>query len=97
MLDSILITHLNLSSGHILENINIVGTIKVPPHNNKQILLSRPLVNSEVRAIERAQIRNQSNANLSINARVLAGRKQLNLDAISLSINGWISGSGNKS
>ena len=95
--DSLLVTHFHLSGGPTLENIDTAGEVRVPPRNSTQILLRRPLVDSEVRAIERTQTRNPSNASFSVIGKAYAGRKQYSFDSASLSINGWVSGIGRES
>jgi len=90
--EALQVTHFNLSGGPSLENIHPVNEVRVPPRRTKQVLLRRPLVDSEMRTIEKTQRRNPCNANFSVIARASAGRRRLRIDSLSLSVNGWISG-----
>ncbi|MGA9347345.1 MAG: hypothetical protein WBW48_00890 [Anaerolineae bacterium] len=73
------IDHFRLSGGPSLENIPAVGDVRVSPRQSRQVLLRRPLADSEARAVERSQQqqRNPSNATFSITALGVADRKQL--------------------
>lgn len=90
--DSLVVTNFHFSGGPMIENIDKSGEVSVPPRSSKQVLLSRSLSDSEVRAIERTQTSNPSNASFSIMAKAAAGRRQLKIDTASISIGGWISG-----
>jgi len=93
------VDHFHLSGGPSLENIPAVGDVRVSPRQSRQVLLRRPLADSEARAVERSQQqqRNPSNATFSITALGVADRKQLRQNFPSLSVNGWVSGIANVS
>ncbi len=90
LIQTIRVDYFNFSGGPSLENIPVSGDVGIPPHQSRHVLFRRPLVDSEARAIERAQQRNPSNATFSITVDAVAGRKHFHQRSRQLSANGWI-------
>jgi len=92
VIQSLKIPHFNFTGGPTIDDISSAGEPRIPACRSSPVILRRPLIDSEVRAIERSQQRNPANASFSAIARGTAGRKHPELDTPQLSSNGWITG-----
>lgn len=92
LIQSLKIPQFGFTGGPTVEDVSIAGEPTLPARYSTPIILRRPLIDSEVRAIQRAQQRNPANASFRIIGRMTARRKTLLLDIPHISSNGWIEG-----
>lgn len=91
-IQSLKIPHFNFTGGPSIDDITCTGEPNVPACRSSPIILRRPLIDSEVRAIERSQRTNPANASFVVLIRGTAGRKHPGFETEQLSSNGWIRG-----
>ncbi len=86
------VTHFYVSGGPALEKIAPNGDVRIPPRSSLSVLCRRNLIDSEARVLDRVERSRAVNATFSLLCRASRGRKVLNREYSSLSINGWVRG-----
>ncbi len=92
LIESLKIPQFAFTGGPVINEVSLAGEPRLPARHTTSVLLRRPLIDSEVRAIQRSQQRNPSNASFRVVCRVSSGRRRIELDLAHVPSNGWVEG-----
>lgn len=93
ILTSVQVNQFSLAGGPTLDNIPAGNEVHIPARQWQQLLCRRPLVDSEIRAIDRIQQKNRCNATVIVTSRGSVGGKSIPYSSLSpRALNGWIMG-----